>query len=152
MRSAQLKHPQTPVSILLVDDNRDGVLARRSVLEEIGYRVVSATCGREALLRVDEQAFDLVITDYRMSPMDGLELIKELRERKFSNPIILLSGFADSIGLRAEDTGADVVIQKSANEITTLVRQTSRLVNPKKPAGSQRTARPPLRARSAGRG
>ncbi len=103
-------------------------------------------------MRVEEQAFDLVITDYRMSPMDGLELIKELRERKFSSPIILLSGFADSIGLRAEDTGADVVIQKSANEITTLVRQTSRLVNPKKPASSQRTARPPLRARSAGRG
>ena len=150
MRSPQKNPPKRSASILLVDDNCDGVLARRSVLEELGYQVVSACCGREALLRTEEQAFDLVITDYRMSPMNGLEFIRELRERHFTNPIILLSGFADSIGLNPEDTGADSVIQKSANEITTLVRQTNRLLNPKKPPTPERSRRTPLRARGAG--
>ncbi len=133
--------------ILLVDDNLDGVLARQSVLEELGYHVVPAHCGSEALRLAEQQTFDLVITDYKMSPMDGLELIAELRRREFSNPIILLSGFAESIGLKPESTGADSVIQKSSNEISTLLRQTSRLLSPKKPAASSRAK---ARARGVG--
>ena len=150
MRSSHSSSSQNPATILLVDDNHDGVLARRSVLEELGYNVVSAPCGADALARIEEQNFDLVITDYKMSPMNGLALIAELRRRNFAKPIILLSGFADTIGLRAESTGADVVIQKSANEIATLVRQTNRLLSPKKPAASQRASKAPGRAKSGG--
>ncbi len=125
-------------AILLVDDNRDGVLARQSVLEELGYLVTPAHSGPDALAWVERQKFDLIITDYKMSPMDGLALIAELRRREFANPIILLSGFVDSIGLRPENTGADSVIQKSSNEISTLLRQTHRLLSPRKPAASSR--------------
>lgn len=125
--------------ILLVDDNTDGMLARRSVLEELGYSVIPAGCGSDALKLVEKESFDLVITDYKMSPVNGLDLIKRLREGGFSKPIILLTGFADNLGLRAETTGADVVIQKSANEVVTLVRHAKRLLNtPRKPAGTQR--------------
>jgi CheY-like chemotaxis protein len=147
MRSSSSNPARNSATILLVDDNRDGVLARQSVLEELGYRVVPAHCGIDALQWVEKQVFDLVITDYKMWPMDGLELIAELRRREFANPIILLSGFVESIGLRPETTGADSVIQKSANEIATLLRQTNRLLSPKKPAASSRSK---LRARSAG--
>lgn len=125
-------------TILLVDDNRDGVIARRSVLEELGYTVISASGGSEALQLSEQHKFDLAITDYKMSPMNGLELIRQLRERKFPSPIILLTGFADSLGLRAENSGADVVIQKSANEVATLVRHARRLLTvPRKSPGSQ---------------
>jgi CheY-like chemotaxis protein len=113
-------------------------MARRSVLEELGYRVVTAGCGSDALQSVEESSFDLVITDYRMSPIDGLELIAKLRKKDFRNPIILLTGFAESLGLRADNTGADVVIMKSANEVSNLVRHTKRLLNPKKPPGIHR--------------
>ena len=137
MRSAPSYRADAPAVILLVDDNRDGVLARRSLLEELGYQVVSAGCGSDALDLVEKQKFDLVITDYRMSPIDGLELIAKLRERDFRNPIILLTGFADTLGLRADSTGADIVVQKSANEVATLLRHTKRLLSPpKKPASS----------------
>jgi CheY-like chemotaxis protein len=140
----------TPPAILLVDDNRDGVIARCSVLEELGYRVVTAGCGSDALTAVEREPFDLIITDYKMSPINGLELITRLRERKLQTPIILLTGFAESLGLRAESTGADVVIQKSANEIANLIRHTKRFLSPaRKPAGSQ-TGRK-LLARSAGK-
>ena len=124
--------------VLLVDDNPDGILARQSVLQELGYRVASADSGAEALKRVESERFDLVITDFRMQPMDGLELIRELRKRGFTSPIILLSGFADTLGLRPESTGADVVMQKSANEIANLVRHTKRLLSPRKPVHSAR--------------
>jgi CheY-like chemotaxis protein len=137
MRSASLLRASTPALILLVDDNPDGVMARRSVLEELGYRVITAGCGSDALQSIEESVFDLVITDYRMSPINGLELIARLRKKDFRNPIILLTGFAESLGLRPDNTGADVVIMKSANEVSNLVRHTRRLLNPKKPPGTQ---------------
>jgi len=146
MRSASFPH-RAPLqaSILLVDDNRDGILARRSVLEELGYQVVTAGCGSDALQIADERTFDLVITDYKMSPMDGLELISNLRGRNVKTPIILLTGFAESLGLRSGNTGADVVIQKSSNEVANLMRHTKRLLSPRKPASSQVPRKLPAR-------
>ncbi len=138
MRSAPSARAQHSGTILLVDDNHDGVIARRSVLEELGYKVVSARCGSDALQAVEQEKFDLIITDYKMSPINGVELIAKLREKNFRNPIIMLTGFAESLGLRTEDTGADVMIQKSANEVSNLVRYTKRLLppSPKKPPRS----------------
>ena len=64
MRSVSSLRASTPALILLVDDNRDGVMARRSVLEELGYRVVTAGCGSDALQSIEESVFDLC--DYRL--------------------------------------------------------------------------------------
>ena len=134
MRSVSSFRASTSALILMVDDNRDGVLARRSVLEELGYQVISAGCGADALELVKEHNFDLVVTDYKMSPMDGLQLIQQLRSDDFQKPIILLSGFAENLGLKPESTGADAVVQKSAHEVTNLLRQTKRLLTPRKPS------------------
>lgn len=146
MRSVSPYRASSRALILMVDDNRDGVLARRSVLEELGYDVISACCGADALMLVKEHEFDLVVTDYKMSPMNGLEFIANLRAAEFGKPIILLSGFVENLGLRPESTGADAVVQKSANEVANLLRHTKRLLNPpRKPAGGAGSA---TRARS----
>jgi CheY-like chemotaxis protein len=143
MRSVSTFRASGHALILMVDDNRDGVSARRFVLEELGYEVISAGCGAEALKLAGEHQFDLVVTDYKMEPMDGLELIKNLRAGDFGMPIILLSGFVENLGLRPESTGADVVVQKSANEVANLLRHTKRLLTPRKPAsGNGGPARP----------
>lgn len=127
-----------PAQILLVDDNVYGVEARRSLLEELGYTVVSAHCGLEALKIAEEGNFDLVITDFKMEPIDGLELIAKLRTSNFTKPIILLTGFAESLGLNSDCTGANVVIQKSSQEVANLIRHTKRLLQPpRKPPRSQ---------------
>jgi CheY-like chemotaxis protein len=132
----------------MVDDNRDGVLARRSVLEELGYQVISAGCGADALMLVKEHKFDLIVTDFKMEPMDGLQLIKNLRAADFSNPIILLSGFVENLGLRPESTGADAVVQKSANEVANLLRHTKRLLNPPRKPASGAGGTPPPRSKA----
>ncbi len=152
MRSAPSSRAQHSGTILLVDDNRDGVVARRSVLEELGYKVVSAGCGPDALEAVEQHDFNLIITDYKMSPMDGVQLIANLRKGNCHIPIILLTGFAESLGLSADRTGADVVIQKSANEVNTLVRYTNRLIHPpaKKPARSADSRNKKARSQQAG--
>jgi CheY-like chemotaxis protein len=151
MQSAHSRRSHEPPRILLVDDNHDGVLARCSVLEELGYCVTSASSGADALKLVEAgNAFDLLITDFRMAPMNGLQLIQELRARGYQQPVILLSGFIESLGLRREDTGADIVIQKCANEIVTLTRHVKRLLHPaRKPASSQRATKRPHKSSRA---
>jgi len=126
--------PPTHARILLVDDNANGLAARKSVLEELGYRIVTCTSGADALEQFASHKFDLVVTDYKMPRMDGLELISRLRKYTPDLPIVLVSGFVDSMGLNEESTGADVVIQKCANEVSHLVRAVNRLLRRKSPA------------------
>jgi CheY-like chemotaxis protein len=116
-----------------VDDNSNGLKARKQVLEELGHRISTASSGADALEQFARQKFDLVVTDYKMPRMDGDELIARLRKHAPDLPVILISGYVDSMGLSEDNTGADVVIQKSANEVSHLVRSVSRLLR-RKPA------------------
>jgi len=133
--------PLTHARILLVDDNANGLAARRSVLEELGHRIVTAASGGDALEQFSAHRFDLVVTDYKMPRMDGLELIVRLRKQRPDLPIVLISGYVDTLGLNETSTGADVVIQKSSHEVSHLVRSVNRLLRrkqaPRKPASVQ---------------
>jgi len=115
-----------------------GLSARRIVLEELGYRITSFSCSREALEQFPLHSFDLIVTDYRMPRMDGIELISQIRKTNPGIPIILISGFADTLGLDQKSTGADIVIQKSNHEVPNLIHSVQRLLirKPAKKAGS----------------
>jgi CheY-like chemotaxis protein len=138
-----VRHSSTAIPaarILLVDDNPNGLSARKQVLEELGHRIATANNGPDALEQFTRHKFDLVVTDYKMPRMDGAELITKLRKLAPELPIILVSGFVDALGLSEASTGADVVIQKSANEVSHLVRSVSRLLRRKprkKPAAGE---------------
>jgi len=142
--------PSTPY-ILLVDDNRDGLLVRRSLLEEVGCRVKMAANGEEGLKLFEAEKFDVVVTDYRMPRMDGAELIQHIRKLDPNARVILLSGFVEPLGLTEQNTGADAVITKSSNEPAHLVRSVKRLANRpvRKPPLSQKSTSP--RAQVIGR-
>ena len=122
--------------ILLVDDNISGSTARKTVLEEFGHKIQVASTGADALEQFSQHKYDLVVTDYKMPRMDGLELIVRLRKLQPEIRIVLVSGFVDTLGLNEANTGADAVIQKSANEVTHLVRAVNRLLRRKKPASA----------------
>jgi CheY-like chemotaxis protein len=143
MKASTRNSTAEPARILLVDDNKMGLMARKSVLEEFGYSITTAAEGAEAFDRFRQGNFDLIVTDYRMPKMDGLELIRQVREHAAQTPIILLSGYVEALGLVESNTGADVVISKNANEVPHLIRSVQRLLRrnaPKKPAASQRAA------------
>lgn len=118
----------TPAHILIVDDNNMGLVARRTVLEEVGHLVQTCASAQEALDECTKIHFDVVITDYKMPRMNGVEFIRELRKRHPAIPVILVSGFADALGFDERTTGADAVIQKSANEVSHLIRAVARLL------------------------
>ena len=130
MRNVPVPPAPKAAEVLLVDDNRQGLIARRSILEELGYHVTTATGGEEALDLCAAQNFDVVVTDYKMPRMNGVELIKKIRGAYPATRIILLSGFVEPLGLTEESTGADMVIVKSAGEVGVLTRSVKRLLNP----------------------
>lgn len=140
--SSSNKTPSSVARVLLVDDNRGGLKARCMVLEELGYQTASTTSPREALTLftqaiAQKTPFDLVVTDYRMPDLDGVELIKLLREKSPSIPVVLISGFVEPLGLTERSTGANAVIMKSAHEVQHLIRAAQRLT------GSKLARKPP---------
>jgi len=123
--SSSPTHP----NVLLVDDNRDGLLVRRALLEEQGYRVMVAGNGEDGLKLFFSDHFDLVVTDYRMPLMGGVEMIRRIREGRPQARVVLLSGFVEPLGLTEENTGADAVIAKNSNEAAHLLRWVKRLIH-----------------------
>ena len=130
MRHAPAPPPARTPEILLVDDNRQGLIARKSLLQELGYNVSTATNGEEALELFSQQNFDVVVTDFKMPRMDGIE---------------------EPLGLTEQSTGADVVIVKSAGEVGQLTRSVKRMLSQppaRKPAASaEAVARAKARAK-----
>ena len=79
--------------ILIVDDNQILRLLLADCLNEQGedYRVDTACSGEQALSKMDARNFDLVVSDLCMSGIDGLTLIKCIRERYPGTPVILMT-------------------------------------------------------------
>jgi len=79
--------------ILVVDDNADLVTSTAELLEAAGYVAVAAYSAREAVDLLDDvERIDLVLSDIRMPDVDGFDLLRVLRHRLPSLPIILMSG------------------------------------------------------------
>ena len=134
--------------ILLVDDNKMGLAARKTVLKELGYEIAAIANPVDALEWLSHEKCDLLVTDFKMPAMNGIELIQAVRKAAPGLPVILISGFVDAMGLDETTTGADAVVQKSANEVAHLVRAVKRLLEaPRKPAAKVKAQ---AKARSAG--
>ncbi|HEY1379040.1 MAG TPA: SpoIIE family protein phosphatase [Gemmataceae bacterium] len=88
--------PEPGVTVLLVDDQPNNLLALETVLGDLPLNLVKATSGREALGHVLKQDFALILMDVMMPDMDGFETAELIRQRKRSRhtPIIFLTAFA----------------------------------------------------------
>ncbi len=110
--------------ILIVDDSvtvREGL---RSVLEDAGYEVLSATSGEEGLRLASAAAPDAVVVDFQLPGIDGVTVIRRLRQdaRLRRVPCVLLTGSDGSDQLLALDSGADAYVQKSDGGEVVLLR------------------------------
>lgn len=83
--------------ILIIDDDR---LIRRVIKDTLirtGYDVLEAESGEQGLALVKNGQPDVVITDYQMSGITGLEVLSEIRKLKLEIPVILLTGYGDVV-------------------------------------------------------
>ena len=83
------------LNILVVDDDPSLRDAISLILETAGHRVELAASGPEALAELERRRFNLVITDLRMDPMDGLELLSRIRASHPQLPVLLMTAFGD---------------------------------------------------------
>ena len=118
------------------------------VLEELGYRTTGTTSVKEGLSLHRKERFDVIVTDYKMPEMNGVEFIGRLREETPAVAIILLSGYVDCLGLTEKSTGADAVIMKSSHEVQHLIRAVKQLLTAKarrKPPAAEKPKAPVLK-------
>jgi serine phosphatase RsbU (regulator of sigma subunit)/CheY-like chemotaxis protein len=111
-----VEEDRSVVSVLLVDDRRDNLLALEAILAPLGHRLVIAESGEEALKRLLVEDFALILLDVMMPGMDGFETAARIKQRERSRdiPIIFLTALTDDIGnaMRGFSTGAVDFISK----------------------------------------
>jgi PAS domain S-box-containing protein len=107
------------ISILLVDDEPDLLdIARISLEEQRGFRIECATSAKAALRRIPETPFDVIVSDYQMPEMNGIEFLKKLRGKKNYIPFIIFTGRGrEEIAIEALNAGADFYLQKGGDPI-----------------------------------
>jgi two-component system phosphate regulon response regulator PhoB len=102
-------------TILVVEDEAPLLTLLRYNLEKQGFRVEEATDGQEALMRVAEGRPDLILLDWMLPALSGLEVCRQIRRRPNTRdlPIIMVTARTeDQDAVRALDTGADDYISK----------------------------------------
>lgn len=106
--------------ILLVDDEPNVLRALTRLLKN--YQVVTFTSGEEALLAAQEKAFDLVISDFRMPGLDGVEFLTFFKTLQPDAIRMVLTGYADLKGIQHAINDAEVFrfINKPWNNIEIL--------------------------------
>ncbi len=79
--------------ILIVDDEPVVIKSCERILSPEGYAVDTASNGREAIGKLGKNSFDLVITDIRMPDMDGIELLRWIRNSKPETGVVVITGY-----------------------------------------------------------
>ena len=124
----------TPYILVIEDEDALATLLQYN-LEKEGYRVVVAPDGEEGLLRAEEQAPDLVLLDWMLPKVSGIEVCRRLRGRSETRnlPIIMLTARGEETDrVRGLDTGADDYLTKpfSMTELTARIRAVLRRIRP----------------------
>jgi DNA-binding response OmpR family regulator len=113
---------QEPYTVLIAEDDPDIIAVLKLYLENGGYKVESASDGREALQILDTKHVDIGIFDIMMPHMNGYELIRRVRETS-NMPIIVLSAKKeDSDKILGLDLGADDYLTKPFNPLEVVAR------------------------------
>jgi len=108
-----LGNPFSNFRVLIVDDERMMHKLVRDILTQFGFQdITSATSGRKAIELASRQTYDFVITDWRMGDLDGIDLVRFLRQAPNSpgprTPVIMLTGNSEAhYVLTALDAGVN---------------------------------------------
>lgn len=112
--------------ILIVDDDetiREGL--KHLVLEE-GYHVVTAVDGADALQKLSENNYRLILLDVRMPNLDGYDVLTQVKKLYQSTKVIMITGHADlTHAMKSKKMGADDFIEKpfDIDDVMTSVRR-----------------------------
>lgn len=108
------------MKILVAEDSKEIVKILELFLKREGHEIKVAWDGKEAYSYFQDGSFDLIITDYRMPEIDGLELLRLIRKENTSIPIVLIS--ADKSFEKRENSSLSTYIIKKPFSFTEIDR------------------------------
>jgi two-component system, NtrC family, response regulator HydG len=117
-----------PIRVLVVDDEESHAEAVAESLERVGYECVVATSGREGLRLIEEQSFDIVITDLIMEEVGGLEVLARAKRELPDAEVVILTGHNTvKTAVTAMQAGATTYLTKplDINELRTVADKVS---------------------------
>jgi DNA-binding NtrC family response regulator len=107
---------QKNTKVLVVDDHEQSRNLFCEVLTSAGYAVRAASDGMNAIRHMEETRFDIVLTDFAMPHMDGLELLTEIRDRWPESRVVVHSNLLTwRVARLAKVEGAYACLSKSPN-------------------------------------
>lgn len=111
------------MKIMVVDDEKNILMLYQSELEDEGYEVVAANSGKEALELFDKENPDLVTLDIMMPDIDGIQVLRQLKEKNPNVPVIMLTAYdyRDDFSVWASD--AYVVKSSDLGPLKETIRQ-----------------------------
>jgi len=119
------------VKILVVDDEQVVLDSIKKHLKKDDYSIQTALTAKQGLDLLDGDTFDIVLTDLMMPEMDGLEFMKEVKDRHPHTPVIMITGYATiNTALQATELGAFDYIAKpfTKSELRSVLQRASDLV------------------------
>jgi two-component system response regulator AtoC len=107
------------IRVLLVDDEPDLLLVIGKTIETWGYKLIQAANGMEAIAAVKDNNADIIVLDYLMPELDGIETLKEIRKINAKIPVIMFSAHQGGLAIKGiEKLGINVFVPKSSAEST----------------------------------
>ncbi|NOZ60349.1 MAG: response regulator [Calditrichaeota bacterium] len=128
-RPIRLQKFKKPINVLVVDDDPQFRHLLDKALEKVGYTVMTAVDGVEAFDLFQKNRFDLVITDVLMPNVDGIELVKSLKNENPWVPVILISGFEEESTIRKKLKRDDIYFLKKPFSLHDLERVIEKILN-----------------------
>jgi DNA-binding NtrC family response regulator len=102
-----------PISILAVDDEQNLLELLITALGKRGFRVRTASSGTEALKLVERESFQLALLDIKMGPVNGVQLLKEIKDRRPIIKVIMMTAYPTlETRLDASENGASAYLTK----------------------------------------
>lgn len=119
------------IKIVSIDDNENNLFLIETICEEIGLKVKSFLEPLDALMYCLQNEVDMILIDYMMPNINGLEFIEEFRKNKKNIPIIMITAAGDdeNIHKSAFDLGADDFLSKPVNSVIFRARVLNLLTN-----------------------
>lgn len=111
------QHQEKAPQILVMEDDQSISKGLKLVLSEQGYQVELTETGQGALSRFEKQPVDLLVADLRLPDIDGLEVIKKIKQKNPETQVIVITGYGSpSLAVKAMKIGVHDFIAKPFTE------------------------------------
>ncbi len=104
---------KVPVNILIVDDDLGMLKTLNYILSDKGYNVDTSASASDAIDQIKKKIFDLVLTDYKMPDMNGLDLLKKIKKISSRTETVLMTAYTlTELTDKAKQAGVLAVLHK----------------------------------------